>query len=177
MSRLPRSVTGKVYLVGAGPGDPGLITLRGVRCLSQADLVVHDCLVDPQLLRFAPPNVEVVCLGHHSGKRGVPQAEISQRLVEEARKGRIVVRLKGGDPDVFGRGADDYAVNVIQRHFARFQRFASSFPGQLFGCLLCAPDKTGHPRSNDGYSTHAVLPFIRKTLNVNCSRSQQRQPW
>ncbi|MFH1923458.1 MAG: uroporphyrinogen-III C-methyltransferase [Planctomycetota bacterium] len=98
---------GTVYLVGAGPGDPGLITLRGVECLRQADLVLYDYLVDPAVLDHAPPTAEVVCLGSHPRQRMAPQEEINQRMIEAARQGKTVVRLKGGDPHVFGRAAEE----------------------------------------------------------------------
>jgi uroporphyrinogen III methyltransferase/synthase len=95
---------GKVYLVGAGPGDPRLITLRGVECLSRADLVIADYLVNQELLDHAPDAAERICLGHH----GTGEA-INQRMIEEARKGKTVVRLKSGDPAVFGRLAEEIA--------------------------------------------------------------------
>jgi uroporphyrinogen III methyltransferase/synthase len=97
-----------VYLVGAGPGDPGLITLRGVECLRRADVVLYDYLVNPRLLAHAP-QAERVCLGRRGRDRIVPQAEINARMVAEARAGRTVVRLKGGDPAVFGRAAEEVA--------------------------------------------------------------------
>ncbi len=99
--------SGTVFLVGAGPGDPGLITLRGVECLARADLVLYDYLVDPRLLRHAPPAAQLVCLGHHSRERIVQQDEINDMMVRAAEEGRTVVRLKGGDPDVFGRAAEE----------------------------------------------------------------------
>lgn len=98
---------GKVYLVGAGPGDPALITLRGVECLRRADLVLYDYLVDPQVLCHARENAELVSLGHHSQQRTVTQDEIHRRMAEAAHDGRIVVRLKGGDPNVFGKSAEE----------------------------------------------------------------------
>ena len=107
MSDSPR---GKVYLVGAGPGDPGLVTLRAVECLRRADLVLYDYLVNPQILEHAAPTAELVCLGRHGRGRIVPQEEVNRRLVDEARAGRTVVRLKGGDPAVFARGAEEAEV-------------------------------------------------------------------
>jgi uroporphyrinogen III methyltransferase/synthase len=98
---------GIVYLVGAGPGDPGLVTLRAVECLGRADVVIYDYLVNPVLVRHAGPAAELVCLGRPTTGRTLSQAEINQRMVEAARNGRIVVRLKGGDPSVFGRGIDE----------------------------------------------------------------------
>jgi uroporphyrinogen III methyltransferase/synthase len=98
---------GKVYLVGAGPGDPGLITLRGVQCLAEADLVLYDYLVNPQLLEHVRPGAEKVSLGHPHGGREMLQHEINERMVAAAQAGRTVVRLKSGDPHVFGRGAEE----------------------------------------------------------------------
>jgi uroporphyrinogen III methyltransferase/synthase len=107
MSSTPNPVAGTVYLVGAGPGDPGLITLRAVECLGQADLVLYDYLVNPATLEHAAPTAELVCLGHHSTGRALTPEEIVARMLEGARCGKTVVRLKGGDPSVFGRGGDE----------------------------------------------------------------------
>lgn len=101
------SAAGRVYLVGAGPGDPGLITLRGVECLRRADLVLYDYLVNPRILEHVRPGAQAECLGRHGRDRIVPQAEINERLVREARSGKTVVRLKGGDPAVFARLAEE----------------------------------------------------------------------
>jgi len=98
---------GKVYLVGAGPGDPSLITLKGVECLRQADLVLADYLVNPVLLGYVPPSVEVIRLGHHDQADPISADEINARMIAAAREGKTVVRLKGGDPSVFGRGAEE----------------------------------------------------------------------
>ena len=92
------SGTGFVYLVGAGPGDPGLLTLRGAECLSRADLVLYDGLVNPLLLRHSQASAERTCRVDGPSGRTIPQAEINHRLIEAARTGQIVVRLKGGDP-------------------------------------------------------------------------------
>ncbi len=99
---------GKVYLVGGGPGDPGLLTLRGRQCLARAEVVLYDYLVNPRVLRHAA-TAELVCLGRHGRDRLVDQAEINARLVELARQGRVVVRLKGGDPAIFGHLAEEAA--------------------------------------------------------------------
>jgi uroporphyrinogen III methyltransferase/synthase len=98
---------GKVYLVGGGPGDPGLITLRGCQCLARADVVLYDYLVNPLILEHAGAPAERVCLGRHGGDRIVPQAEINARLIALARAGRNVVRLKGGDVAVFAHAAEE----------------------------------------------------------------------
>ncbi|MBI2355201.1 MAG: uroporphyrinogen-III C-methyltransferase [Deltaproteobacteria bacterium] len=99
--------TGIVYLVGAGPGDPRLITVRGVECLCRADVVVYDYLANEQLLAFAPDEAERIYAGKIGGRHNQDQAEINRLLVQKAREGRCVVRLKGGDPFVFGRGAEE----------------------------------------------------------------------
>lgn len=98
---------GKVYLVGAGPGDPGLITLRGVECLRRADVVLYDYLVSPGILRHVRRGADAICLGQHGRTRIWPQTEINTRLVELAKQGKIVVRLKGGDPMVFARVGEE----------------------------------------------------------------------
>lgn len=102
-------MTGRVVLVGAGPGDPELITIRGARALAAADVVVYDRLVAPSLLDLAPPEAERTYLGKEPGRAAVPQREIERLLVDRALDGSTVVRLKGGDPFVFGRGAEEMA--------------------------------------------------------------------
>lgn len=108
---MPQSI-GKVYLVGGGPGDPGLITLRGCQCLARADVVLYDYLVNPQILLHARRGAELVCLGRHGHGRIVPQDEINELLLRHARAGRTVVRLKGGDPIVFAHAAEEIGALV-----------------------------------------------------------------
>jgi uroporphyrin-III C-methyltransferase len=98
---------GIVYIVGAGPGDPGLITVQGLRRLRAADVVVYDRLVNPVLLEEAPPTAERIPVGKHAGGRFASQEEVNRLLIERAGSGRTVVRLKGGDPFVFSRGGEE----------------------------------------------------------------------
>ncbi|WP_257459162.1 uroporphyrinogen-III C-methyltransferase [Archangium lipolyticum] len=98
---------GKVYLVGAGPGDPGLLTLRAVQLLETADAVVHDRLVHSEVLKYARPRARLLFVGKEGGGESVAQEEINALLISQAKLGRRVVRLKGGDPFVFGRGAEE----------------------------------------------------------------------
>ncbi|MEE8318863.1 MAG: uroporphyrinogen-III C-methyltransferase [Dehalococcoidales bacterium] len=99
--------TGKVYLVGAGPGDPGLITQKGIWCLNKAEVVVYDNLLDKHLLEQSPAGVEKIYVGKRAGKHAKTQSEINCLLVDKAREGKAVVRLKGGDPFVLGRGGEE----------------------------------------------------------------------
>ncbi|HWW01496.1 MAG TPA: uroporphyrinogen-III C-methyltransferase [Candidatus Acidoferrum sp.] len=99
--------TGMVYLVGAGPGDAGLLTLRGAELIGRADVVVYDALVNPELLRLAPKTAEIIYGGKRAKEHAIPQSELNQLLIAKARSGKIVVRLKGGDPYVFGRGGEE----------------------------------------------------------------------
>ncbi len=98
---------GKVSLVGAGPGDPGLLTVRGLTVLRQAEVIIYDRLVDPALLDEAPAEALRIFAGKLNGEHGLPQAEINALLIAHARQGRRVVRLKGGDPFIFGRGGEE----------------------------------------------------------------------
>ncbi|ABC62470.1 uroporphyrinogen-III C-methyltransferase [Erythrobacter litoralis] len=99
--------TGTIYLVGAGPGDPDLLTLRAARLLERAGLIVHDGLVDPSILALARPDATLVSVAKQRSKHTLPQEDINALLVREARAGRDVVRLKGGDPLIFGRGGEE----------------------------------------------------------------------
>jgi len=104
---LPAFEPGWVWLVGAGPGDAGLLTLHAVNALQQADIVVYDALVDESILKLARPGAEIEYAGKRGGKPSPKQRDISLRLIEWVRKGKRVLRLKGGDPFLFGRGGEE----------------------------------------------------------------------
>jgi uroporphyrin-III C-methyltransferase len=104
---MKRHLTGRVYLVGAGPGDPELLTVKADRLISRADVIFHDALVPAAILTLAGPQSEVVNVGKRCGTKGVTQAEIDARMIESAQQGLQVVRLHGGDPAIFGRLAEE----------------------------------------------------------------------
>jgi uroporphyrinogen III methyltransferase / synthase len=98
---------GIIYIVGGGPGDPGLITVKGLDCLRRADVVLYDRLAAPELLKEVPVHAELIDVGKEPKRHRRSQDEINTLLIEKAREGKIVVRLKGGDPFVFGRGGEE----------------------------------------------------------------------
>jgi len=102
-----RTRPGKVFLVGAGPGDPDLLTIKGMKCLQAADVVIYDRLASPELLALAPEAAERICVGKKGGHYSFPQDGINAVMAAKAREGKTVVRLKGGDPFVFGRGGEE----------------------------------------------------------------------
>jgi uroporphyrinogen III methyltransferase/synthase len=125
---------GTVYLVGAGPGDAGLLTLRGAELLRRADVVLYDALVNPGLLRLAPPSAELIARGKNMS---MPQEKITALLIARAREGKCVVRLKGGDPYIFGRGAEEAgALAAAKIHF-------EVVPG--VSSVMAAPNYAGIP--------------------------------
>jgi uroporphyrin-III C-methyltransferase len=112
---LPQMKPGEVWLVGAGPGDPGLLTLHAANALAQADVIVHDALVNADCLKLARTGAVLEYAGKRGGKPSAKQRDISLRLVELAREGHRVLRLKGGDPFVFGRGGEE-ALTLVEHH-------------------------------------------------------------
>lgn len=106
---------GKVYLVGAGPGDPGLMTVKGLDCIRHADVVIYDRLVDESILNEARPGAEKIYVGKASNHHTLEQEKINHLLIQKAREGKAVVRLKGGDPFVLGRGGEE-AEALVENH-------------------------------------------------------------
>ena len=104
------NLMGKVYIVGAGPGDEELITLKGLRCIKEADVILYDRLINKQLLSYAQPNAKLVFCGKLPNRHAMIQEHINYSLVHYANQGKVVTRLKGGDPFVFGRGAEEAEV-------------------------------------------------------------------
>jgi uroporphyrinogen III methyltransferase/synthase len=138
-----------IYLVGSGPGDPGLFTLKGVRCMQEADAVVYDRLAPEALLRHAKPDAERIYVGKKPGNPTMSQEEISDLLVELGRAGKTVVRLKGGDPYVFGRGGEE-ALALIEAGLP-----FEVVPGVTSG--MAAPAYAGIPVTHRGISTSVTF--------------------
>lgn len=133
---------GSVTLVGAGPGDPGLLTVKGEQALRRAEVVVYDRLVSPEVLQRIPPEAEKIDVGKESGCHPVPQARINEILLKQAQAGKRVVRLKGGDPFLFGRGGEELAGLAEARRAVRGR--AGGDIGA--GC----PGLRGHPSDAPG---------------------------
>ena len=138
-----------IFLVGSGPGDPGLFTVKGVRCMEQADAVVYDRLAPESLLRYAKPGAERVYVGKKPGEPTMPQEEINKLLVDLGRSGKTVVRLKGGDPYVFGRGGEE-ALALIGAGLP-----FEVVPGVTSG--IAAPAYAGIPVTHRGVATSVAF--------------------
>ncbi|GKV65369.1 MULTISPECIES: uroporphyrinogen-III C-methyltransferase [unclassified Sporosarcina] len=144
-------MSGFVYIVGAGPGDPKLLTIRGLECIQQADVILYDRLVNVELLTHAKAQAELVYCGKEPGKHGMIQDEIHRVLVEQASLGKQVLRLKGGDPFVFGRGAEEAA--VLRQAGIPFE----IVPGISAG--IAAPAYAGIPVTHrDHAASFAIVP-------------------
>ncbi len=144
-----RHTSGRVFFVGAGPGDPKLITLRGVECLRRADVVIYDYLVNSQILSHARPGAQLVCLGNHGGWRTWTQSQVNQRMVELAQQGKVIVRLKGGDPAVFARMAEE--TESLARHGIPFE----VVPG--ITAALAAASYAGIPITHRDFASAVAL--------------------
>ena len=130
-------MTTQVYLIGAGPGDPELITVKGLRRLKEADCVIYDSLVSFDLLQHARPEAELIYVGKRGGLKNISQEEINVLLVERGKAGKKVARLKGGDPFVFGRGGEE--AEALVRAGIRYE----VIPGITSG--IAAPAYAGIP--------------------------------
>jgi len=162
MSRAPLSSLTRVYLVGSGPGDPGMITLQAVQCLAKADVVLYDYLVNPQVLDYAPQEAEKVCLGRHGHSRIWTQDEINQRIVELATSGKTVVRLKGGDPAVFAHAADES--EVLAREGIPFQVVPGITAAMAAGSCVGVPLTHRHLASAVAFVTGCETPEKEDSL-------------
>jgi uroporphyrin-III C-methyltransferase len=140
---------GKVYLVGAGPGDQGLFTLKGKGLLECADVVVYDALVSTAILQMINPQAEKLDAGKRRGRHSLSQAEITQLLINKAQNNAVVVRLKGGDPFVFGRGGEEMA-DLIKAGIA-----VEVVPGVTSG--IAAPAYAGIPLTHRDYSSSVTF--------------------
>lgn len=140
---------GKVYLVGAGPGDPGLMTLRGKELLQHADVVIYDALISPAILEMINPQAEQIDAGKRRGRHSKLQTETTQLLLEKAQSHSVVVRLKGGDPFVFGRGGEEMEALI------RAGITVELVPGITAG--IAAPAYAGIPVTHRDYSSSVTF--------------------
>lgn len=157
--------SGIVYLVGAGPGDAGLLTVRGAELLGRAEVVVYDALVNPDLLRRAPAGAEIIYAGKRSRDHALPQEDLNQLLVTKAKEGRTVVRLKGGDPYVFGRGGEE--AQELQEAGVAFE----VVPG--ISSVVAAPAYAGIPLTHRDFCSS----FHVFTGHEDPTRPESRLDW
>ena len=144
-----RTPLGKVYLVGAGPGDPGLMTLKGKGLLECADVVVYDALVSPAIMAMINPQAEKIDAGKRMGRHSLLQENTTQLLIEKAQTHAVVVRLKGGDPFVFGRGGEE------MQDLVRVGVSVEVVPGVTSG--IAAPAYAGIPLTHRDYSSSVTF--------------------
>jgi uroporphyrinogen III methyltransferase / synthase len=149
MQSKTKSKSGRVYLVGAGPGDLGLVTLRAKECIESADVIVYDHLANPEMLSWARDDAEIIYAGKEAGEPSPSQQEINTLLVEKAREGKEVVRLKGGDPFVFGRGAEE--AKAIAEAGIEFE----IVPGITSG--IAGPAYAGIPMTHRAENSHVTF--------------------
>jgi uroporphyrin-III C-methyltransferase len=160
MSQVTRS-TGRVFLVGAGPGDPKLLTIRAAEAIAASDVIVYDYLVNPEVLAHARRDVELIYAGKRAGEPSISQAQINRLLIERALEGRIVVRLKGGDPFVFGRGGEE-AEALVEAGIEW-----EVIPGVSSGVAAAA--YAGIPLTHRGYSSSVAFITGHEALTAGGS--------
>ena len=148
---------GKVFLVGAGPGDPDLITIKAMRCMEQANVVLYDRLINRQLLNYAT-GAQLIYIGKTAGGHSTPQREIERLLVDHALAGKIVVRLKGGDPFVFGRGGEE--AQALTRAGVPFE----IIPGIC--SAIAAPAYAGIPVTHRDYASSLAIITGHRVGNI-----------
>nr|WP_263327888.1 uroporphyrinogen-III C-methyltransferase [Neobacillus sp. Marseille-Q6967] len=156
---------GKVYLVGAGPGDPKLITVYGMECIQQADVILYDRLVNDELLQYAKADAELIFCGKQPGKHHIIQEQIHELLVEKASHGKIVTRLKGGDPCIFGRVGEE--AEVLAANGIRYE----IVPGITSG--IAAPAFAGIPVTHRDYASS----FAIVTGHGRAEKEQDQLNW
>src|SRR5215831_7960581 len=140
---------GKVYLVGAGPGDPDLLTRKAWRLLQEADVVLHDDLVSADILALAPPYGQVFNVGKRCGRPSVTQEEINSLMVSYAQRGLVVIRLKGGDPEIYGRLGEE--IEALREAAVDFE----IVPGVTAGCAAAA--SAGIPLTDRRFASELVF--------------------
>ncbi|MGG3926274.1 uroporphyrinogen-III C-methyltransferase [Metabacillus fastidiosus] len=140
---------GKVYLVGAGPGDPRLMTIYGMECIKEADVILYDRLINDELLNYAKEGVELIFCGKLPGKHELIQEQINELLVEKAMAGNIVTRLKGGDPCIFGRVGEE--AEILANNGIKFE----IIPGVTSG--IAAPAYAGIPVTHRDHATSFAI--------------------
>jgi uroporphyrinogen III methyltransferase / synthase len=161
----PNAKKGKVYLIGAGPGDPKLLTLRGRECIQEADVVVYDYLANDQLLLHARAGAEIIYAGKRRGEQAISQRQINDLMVDRARKGLVVARLKGGDPFIFGRGGEE-AIAMAD----------AGVPFEMVPGVTSAsgvPAYAGIPLTHRDYSATVILT----TAHEDPSKPHSSIPW
>ena len=162
--------SGKVFLIGAGPGDAKLITLKGLECIQTADVIVYDRLANPRLLSYKKPEAELIYVGKSPDRHTLSQDEINNVLVEQAAQGKVVARLKGGDPFVFGRGGEE--AEILRKNGIPYE----IVPG--ITSAISVPAYAGIPVTHrDFTSTFTVITGhedpTKDVSNINWSRLAQ----
>jgi len=163
---------GTVYLVGAGPGDPDLLTLKALRMIQAADVILHDDLVPQAILKEAPPNAEIVNVGKRCGTKTITQADINSLMIEHARQNRCVVRLKSGDPLIFGRAAEEIAaLELAEIPFQIVPGITAAFAAAAaIGCSLTDRNSASNVIFSTGHHAQshnrASLPRLEDATRV-----------